>query len=186
MLGVSDYSLLYPKTVGLMQGLMHFIKRDEIEKESLYLVVRNNAEDIIRILRSEGFHRLHICEFKKPLQIGSGFTKMLSKGWEMHVRLIDMREGWIAIQGEVEISRRYVQHMFSQRSPVVHEIADMLKRNGIDYKIWNEKLNEYVSHIVDNHQIKLKGRAGLLPRIPTTVAACSYGFWHLLRYLGIA
>lgn len=186
MLGVSDYSLLYPKTVGLMQGLMHFIKRDEIENESLYLVVRNNAEDIMRILRSEGFHKLHFCEFKKPLQIGSGFTKMLTKGWEMHVRLIDMKEGWIAIQGEVEISRRYIQHMFSQRSPVVHELADMLKKNGIDYKIWNEKLNAYVSHIVDNHQIKLKGRAGLLPWIPTTVAICSYGFWHLLRYLGIA
>jgi len=186
MLDVSDYSLLYPKTVGLMQGLIHFIKRDEIEKESLYLVVRNNAEDIIRILRSEGFHKLHFCEFKKPTQIGSGFTKMLTKGWEMHVRLIDMKEGWIAIQGEVEISRRYIQHMFSQRSPVVHELAEMLKKNGIDYKIWNEKLNEYVSHIVDNHHINLKGRAGLLPWIPTCVVGSSLGLWSLLRFLGIA
>ena len=186
MLVVSDYSLLYPKTVGLMKGLMHFIKRDEIHNESLYLVVRNNAEEIMRILRSEGFHKLLFCEHKKQFQIGRGFTKMLNRTWEMHVRLIDMKEGLIAIQGEVEISRRYVQHVFSQRSPVVYEIANMLKKNGIDYKIWNEKVNAYIANVVDNHQIRLKGKLGLLPWIPTCVIFSSIGFWGLLRFLGVA
>jgi hypothetical protein len=186
MLVVSDYSLLYPKTVGLMKGLMHFIKRDEIHNESLYLVVRNNAEEIMRILRSEGFHKLLFCENKKQFQIGSGFTKMLNRTWEMHVRLIDMKEGLIAIQGEVEISRRYIQHVFSQRSPVVYEIANLLKKNGIDYKIWNEKINEYISNVVDNHHIRLKGIPGLLPWIPTCVIFSSIGFYGLLRFLGVA
>lgn len=185
MLAVSDYSLLYPKTIGLMKGLMHFIKRDEIEKESLCLVVRNNVEEIVRILRSEGFHKLLFCENKKPFQIGGGFTKMLNRTWEMHVRLIDMKEGWIAIQGEIEISRRYFQHMFSQRSPVVYEIANILRKNGIDYKIWNEKVNEYVSHVIDNHQIRLKSIPGPLPWIPTCVVCSFLGLWGLLRFLGI-
>jgi len=185
MLAVSDYSLLYPKTVGLMKGFMHFIKRDEIDKESLSLVVRNSAEEIIRILHSEGFHKLLFCENKKPFQIGNGFTKMLNRTWEMHVRLIDMKEGWIAIQGEVEISRRYIQHMFSQRAPVVYEIANILKKNGIDYKIWNEKVNEYVLHVIDNHQIRLRGIPGPLPWIPTCVICSSFGLWGLLRFLGL-
>lgn len=185
MLVVSDYSVLYPKTVGLMKGLLHFIKRDEIQSESLYLVVRNSTEEIIRMLRNEGFHKLLFCEHKKPLQIGSGFTKMLNRTWEMHVRLIQMKEGWIAIQGEVEISRRYIQHMFSQRSPVVYEIANMLKKNGIDYKIWNERVNEYVSNVVDNHHIKLKGIPGPLPWIPICVIPSALGFWALLRFLGM-
>ncbi len=185
MLVVSDYSLLYPKTVGLMRGLMHFIKRDEIEDESLCLVVRNNAEEIVRMLRSEGFHKLLFCEHKKPLQIGNGFTKMLNRTWEMHVRLIDMKEGWIAIQGEIEISRRYFQHMFSQRAPVLYEIANILKKNGVDYKIWSEKVNEYISNVVDNHQVKLKGIPGLLPWIPTCVVSSAYGLWFLLRFLGV-
>lgn len=182
---MSDYSLLYPKTVGLMRGLVHFITRDEVEKESLSLIVKKSAEDIIRILRSEGFHKLLFCEHKKPFQIGSGFTKMLNKTWEIHVRLIEMKEGLIAIQGEVEISRRYFQHMFSQRAPAVYEIANILKKNGIDYKIWNEKLKEYVSNVIDNHQIRLKGIPGPLPWIPTCVLTSAYGLWYLLRFLGM-
>lgn len=185
MLRVSDYSLLYPRTVGLMRGLMHLIRRDEIENESLCLVVRNSAEEIVRILHSEGFHKLVFCEHKKPFQIGSGFTKMLNRTWEMHVRLIDMKDGLIAIQGEVEISRRYIQHMFSQRAPVVYEIANILKKNGIDYKIWNDKLNEYISHVIDNHNIKLRGIPALLPWMPTCVIASGYSVWYLLRFLGV-
>jgi hypothetical protein len=186
MHGVSDYAVLYPKTVGLVRGFMHLIKRDEIEGESLYLVVKNNAEDIIHMLRAEGFHKLMFCEHKKPLQIGNGFTKMLNRTWEMHVRLIQMKEGWIAIQGEVEISRRYVQHMFSQRSPVLYELANMLKKNGIDYRIWSEKVNEYVSSVVDDHHIKLKGIPALLPWIPTCTIGSALGLWGLLRFLGLA
>ncbi len=182
---MSDYSLLYPKTVGLVKGLFHLIRREEIEKESLYLVVRNNTEDVIRILRSEGFHKLRFCEHKKPSQLGSGFTKMLNRTWEMHVRLYDMKNGLIAIQGEVEISRRYLQHMFSQRSPVVYEIANILKKNGIDYKIWNDKVKEYVSHIDDDHQINLKGIPALLPWIPASVILIGYGLWRLLWFLGV-
>ena len=181
---VSDYSLLYPKTVGLVKGLVDLIKRDEVQRESLNLVVKKSAEDIIRILASEGFHKLKICENKKPMQIGSGFTKMLDRTWEIHIRLIDMKEGFVSIQGEVEISRRYIQHIVSSRAPVIYEIANMLKKNGIDYSIWNSKINDYVSNILDNHQIKLKGRAFLIPWIPPCIIGPSVGMWFLLRFLG--
>ncbi len=183
MLAVSDYSLLYPKTVGLMKGLIDLIKHDEVHKESLNLVVKKNTEDIVRILMSEGFHRLKFCENKKPMQIGSGFTKMLDRTWEIHVRLIDMKEGLVAIQGEVEISRRYVQHIVSSRAPAIYEIANILKKYGIDYSIWNSKINDYVSSILDNHQIKLKGARFLVPWIPACIMGPSIGMWFLLRFL---
>lgn len=186
MHAVSDYSLLYPKTVGLMKGFIDLIKTDEVPKESLNLVVRKNAEDIIRILVSEGFHRLKFCENKKPMQIGSGFTKMLDKTWEMHVRLIDMKEGFVAIQGEVEISRKYIQHIVSKRAPVIYEIVNILKKNGIDYSIWNSRINDYVSHILDDHQIQLKGKRFLIPWIPACIIGPSIGTWFLVRFvLGI-
>jgi hypothetical protein len=183
MLAVSDYSLLYPKTVGLMRGLIDLIKHDEVHKESLNLVVKKNTEDIIRILMSEGFHRLKFCENKKPMQIGSGFTKMLDRTWEIHVRLIDMKEGFVAIQGEVEISRRYIQHIVSSRAPAIYEIANILKKHGIDYSIWNSKINDYVSNILDNHQIKLKAAPFLIPWIPACIMGPSVGMWFLLRFL---
>ncbi|MFQ5940966.1 MAG: hypothetical protein ACE5KA_04630 [Nitrososphaerales archaeon] len=182
---MSDYSLLYPKTVGLMKGLIDLIRSEEVKKESLTLLVRKNAEDIIRILISEGFHRLKICENKKPMQIGSGFTKMLDRTWEMHVRLIDMKEGFVSIQGEVEISRRYIQHIVGSRTPVIYEIVKILKKNGIDYSIWHTKINDYVSNIVDNHQIKLKGIPFLIPWIPSCIIGPSVGMWFLLRFIGL-
>jgi len=185
MLAVSDYSLLYPKTIGLMKGLVDLIKREDVRKESLILVVRKNTEDLIRILFSEGFHKLKFCENKKPMQIGSGFTKMLDRTWEMHIRLIDMKEGLVAIQGEVEISRKYIQHVVSSRAPVIYEIASMLKKNGIDYNIWNSKINDYVSNIIDDHHIKLKGIPFLIPWIPACIIGPSVGMWFVLRFFGL-
>ncbi|MEM2761038.1 MAG: hypothetical protein QXW73_09665, partial [Nitrososphaerales archaeon] len=154
-------------------------------KESLNLVVKKNTEDIVRILISEGFHKLKFCENKKPMQIGNGFTKMLDRTWEIHVRLIEMKEGLVAIQGEIEISRRYIQHIVSNRAPAIYEIANILKKNGIDYNIWNSKINDYVSSILDNHHIKLKGIPFLIPWIPACIIGPSVGLWFLLRFLGL-
>jgi hypothetical protein len=67
----------------------------------------------------------------------------------------------------------------------VYEIANMLKKNSIDYKIWNEKVNEYVSHVIDDHQIRLKGIGPGMPWIPTCVLCSFLGLWGLLRILGI-
>ncbi|MEM3083722.1 MAG: hypothetical protein QXU32_06305 [Nitrososphaerales archaeon] len=182
---MSDYSLLYPKTVGLMKGLVDLIRSEDVNKESLNLVVKKNTEDIVRILISEGFHKLKFCENKKPMQIGNGFTKMLDRTWEIHVRLIEMKEGLVAIQGEIEISRRYIQHIVSNRAPAIYEIANILKKNGIDYNIWNSKINDYVSSILDNHHIKLKGIPFLIPWIPACIIGPSVGLWFLLRFLGL-
>jgi hypothetical protein len=40
---------------------------------------------------------------------------------------------------------------------VVYEIESILKEHRIEYNIWNEKLRDYITHIVDNYQIKLEG-----------------------------
>ena len=168
-----------------MRGLIDLIKNDEVHMESLNLIVRKKVEDMVRILLSEGFHRLKFCESKKPMQIGGGFTKMLDRTWEIHVRLIDMKEGLVAIQGEIEISRRYVQHIVSSRTPVIYELVNILKKNSIDYSIWNSKINDYVANIFDNHQIKMKGIKVPVPWIPVCIIFPSIGLWFLLRYLGV-
>ena len=51
----------------------------------------------------------------------------------MHVRLFDIEKGLISIQAEVEISRDYLQHLFSQRTAVIYEIEDILKKHKIEY-----------------------------------------------------
>ena len=81
----------------------------------------------------------------------------------MHVRLFNVEQGLIAIQAEVEISRRYIQHIRSVRAPVIYEIESILKKHQIECKIWNAKIRDYITRVVDNHEIKLV--APVLPAI---------------------
>ena len=66
-----------------------------------------------------------------------------------------MKKGFIAIYGEVEVSRDYLQHLFSQNTPVIYEIESILKKYEIDYRVWNKRINKYVHVIFDNYKIKL-------------------------------
>lgn len=175
----------YPKKVSLMQGFMDMIKNEDLEKDALYIVVKSNVDDIVNILKKEGFHRLKFCENKWPSQIGNGFTKMLTRTWEMHVRILEVKDGLIAIHGEVEISRSYIQHLVSERAPILYELANLLKKHGVDYKIWHAKLNEYVSNILEDHKIRLRGKLIPIPWIPAAIAGSALGLWGLLRILAL-
>ena len=156
---MSEFLTSYPRT-SIVKGLKEFIRREEIELDHLSLMVKTKKDEIIRMLISEGFSAVKL-ENKKPTQIGSGFSKRLSKPWEMHVRLLEMSQGLIAIQAEVEISRKYIQHIRSVRAPVIYEVESLLKKHSIEYRIWNAKVRDYITSVIDNHQVKIRG-----PRLP--------------------
>ena len=104
----------------------------------------------------------------------------------MHVRLLDMQQGLIAIQAEVEISRKYIQHIRSVRAPVIYEIESILKKHSIEYRIWNSKVRDYITNIIDNHQIKLN--APKLPAIPWKPMICvaiTIASMNVLKLMGI-
>ena len=166
---MSEFLTSYPRRINVLKGLQDFIRREDIELDHLSLMVKIKKDEIINTLVSEGFRRVKF-ENKKRAQIGSGFTKKLSKPWEMHVRLLDMQQGLIAIQAEVEISRKYIQHIRSVRAPVIYEIESILKKHSIEYRIWNSKVRDYITNIIDNHQIKLN--APKLPAIPWKPMIC--------------
>src|ERR671932_422388 len=163
---MSEFLTIYPRRINVVRGLQDFIRREEIELDHLSLMVK--------------------LENKKPTQIGSGFTKKLTKPWEMHVRLLDMQQGLIAIQAEVEISRKYIQHIRSVRAPVIYEIESILKKHKIEYQIWHAKMRDYITNIFDNHQIKLN--APKLPAIPWKPMICvviTIASMHALKFMGI-
>ncbi|MFZ0741140.1 MAG: hypothetical protein WAM54_06050 [Nitrososphaeraceae archaeon] len=158
---MTEFLTRYPRRVGFMEGFHDFILNEEIQFDHLSLMVKIKKDELINTLLLEGFKRVKF-ENRKPSQIGNGFAKMLFKPWEIHVRLLDLQQqGLIAIQAEVEISRKYIQHIRSVRAPVIYEIETILKRHKIEYKIWNAKVRDYITSIVDNHQIKLH-----TPKIP--------------------
>jgi len=182
---MSEFLTSYPKTVKIVKGIQGFIRREEIELDHLSLMVRIKKDEIVRALVSEGF-KIVKFENKKPSQIGHGFAKRLTKPWEMHVRLLEMQRGLIAIQAEVEISRRYIQHIRSVRSPVIYEIESILNKHRIEYKMWNAKLRQYITSVIDSHQITLN--APKMPAIPwkhMVGSVATLSLIYLLKFVGM-
>ncbi|HEX6067173.1 MAG TPA: hypothetical protein VFZ05_00100 [Nitrososphaera sp.] len=180
---MSEFLTAYPRT-SISQGLRAFIKREEIELDHLSLMVKTKKDEIIQALTLEGFKAVRL-ENKKPHQIGCGLAKRLAKPWEMHVRLFDM-QGLIAIQAEVEISRKYIQHIRSVRAPVIYELEQILKKHQIEYKIWNAKVRDYITRVIDNHEIKLV--APSLPAISWKHMAgyvSALSLVYLAKFIGI-
>ncbi|HET8847463.1 MAG TPA: hypothetical protein VFM20_01630, partial [Nitrososphaeraceae archaeon] len=180
---MSEFLTSYPRRINLLKGLSEFIHHEEIQFDHLSLMVKIKKEDLIKTLFAEGFKKVKF-ENKKPTQIGSGFSKKLKYPWEMHLRLLDLQQGLIAIKAEVEISRRYIQHIGSVRAPVVYEIESILKKHKIEYNIWNEKLRDYITHIVDNHQIKLQGpRLHAMPWRHMIIASSALAIVYALKFV---
>ncbi len=169
---MSEFLTAYPRT-SISQGIRAFILKEEIELDHLSLMVKTKKDEILKALLSEGFKTVRL-ENKKPNQIGCGLAKRLAKPWEMHVRLFDMQQGLIAIQAEVEISRKYIQHIRSVRAPVIYELEQILKKHQIEYKIWNAKIRDYITRVIDNHEIKL-----VAPSLP------AISWKHMIGYAAV-
>jgi hypothetical protein len=150
-----QYNTKYPKIVELTNGKKENIHVDKkLGVEELHIVVQESVEKIQKIFAQEGATKVKF-EHKQPFQIGNGLSLKLKKPWEMHVRLFDIKKEMVSIQAEVEISRDYLQHLFSQRTPVIYEIELILKKYGIEYKVWNNRISKYIHIIFENYKIKI-------------------------------
>lgn len=150
-----EYLTAYPKTISFFDGIKHKIDVDSKEGvEQLYIVVKKSFDELMKIFTDEGFTKVKF-EHKQPAQIGDGLNLKLKKPWEMHVRMVDIKKGRIGIHAEVEVSRDYLQHLFSQRTPVVYEVEEILKKYQVEYNIWHDKIKKNVNAIVDNYKVKL-------------------------------
>jgi hypothetical protein len=180
---VQEYLTKYPKTISFEDGQKETIDFDEKGVEQLTVIVRKSAEEILKILTNEGFTKVKF-EHKQESQIGDGLSLKLKKPWEMHLRMFDIKKGFIAIQAEVEVSRDYLQHLFCQRTPVIYEVESLLKKHQIEYRVWSDRVKNYVHTVFDNYKIKLT-----TPSIPVfawkpmVFVICTVGIFYLWKYL---
>jgi len=158
---MAEYITKYPKTISFLDGLKGMINiENRSAVEQLHIIVKKNASELFQMFLQEGFSKVKF-EHKQPFQIGNGLSLKLKKPWEMHVRLVELKKELVAIHAEVEISRDYLQHLFGQRTPVIYEIENMLKKYEIEYRVWNNRIKKYVHTVFDNYRIKL-----ITPNIP--------------------
>lgn len=179
-----EYLTKYPKTISFIDGVKDMIMVDsKTGVEQLHVVVKKSVNDIMKILSSEGFTKVKF-EHKQPSQVGDGLSLKLKKPWELHVRIVELKKGLLAIHGEVEVSRDYLQHLFCQRTPVIYEIEEMLKKYHVDYQIWNNRFKKYVKTVFDNYKVKLS-----TPNIPVFAwkpmlfVISTVGSFYLWKYI---
>jgi len=178
-----EFRTVYPKTISLLGGKRTKISVDKNGVEQLSIVVKKSVEELLKIFSNEGFTHVKF-EHKQPFQIGHGLSLKLKKPWEMHIRLLDMKKGLVAIQAEVEVSRDYLQHLFCQRTPVFYEIEMLLKKHQVEYKIWNEKIKKYVHAVFDNYKIQLKTpNFPVFAWKPMVFVIGTIGSLYLLKYI---
>jgi len=181
---MAEYVTKYPKRISFLDGLKGMINIENSSTvEQLHIIVKKNASELFQMFLQEGFSKVKF-EHKQPFQIGNGLSLKLKKPWELHVRLVELKKELVAIHAEVEISRDYLQHLFGQRTPVIYEIENMLKKYEIDYRVWNNRIKKYVHTIFDNYKIKL-----VTPNIPVFAwkpmlfVIGTVGLMYLWKYL---
>lgn len=178
-----EFLTKYPKTMSFLDGKNDKVKVDTKGVEQLTIVVKKSVEEMLKIFSNEGFTHVKF-EHKQETQIGSGLSLKLKKPWEMHVRLLEMKKGLVAIQAEVEVSRDYLQHLFCQRTPVFYEIETLLKKHQIEYKIWNERIRKYVNTVIDNYKVKIATPSfPVLAWKPMVYVIATIGGLYLFKYL---
>ncbi len=178
-----EFLTRYPKTVSFLDGVRDRVKVDKNGVEQLTIVVRKSVEELLRIFSNEGFTHVKF-EHKQTTQIGHGLSLKLRKPWEMHVRLLEMKKGLVAIHAEVEVSRDYLQHLFCQRTPVLYEMESLLRKHQIEYRIWNERIRKYISGIFDNYKVKLATPSfPVLAWKPMVFVIGTIGTIYLFKYL---
>jgi len=97
--------------------------------------------------------------------------------------LLDFNQGLIGIHAEVEISRNYFQHIKSVRVPVVYEIETILKKHRIEYRLWHSFIKDYITNIVDDHQIELKSpKMPAMPWLGMLGFICSIAVLYGLKF----
>lgn len=153
---MNEYETEYPGVI-LLQNDSTQHKLTITDNRDRILITETDAsvEQLQHIFQKEGFNETSI-EYKKPHQIGNGFLKTLSDDWDMHVRFMQLHNGLIAIDGEVETSRKWVEHNTKDNwISVIYEVTNILKKYQIKTYLWNTKMQRYVVDIVEQIKIKM-------------------------------
>ena len=152
---MNEYETKYPGIVLLNDSTRYKLTMDDNQKRVLITETNESLEKLHEIFQNEGFNETSI-EYKKPYQKGNGFLKTLSDDWDMHIRFIQLHDGLIAIDGEVETSRKWVEHNTEDNwVSVIYEITDILEKYQIQFSIWHKKMQKYVVDVVEQMKIQM-------------------------------
>lgn len=176
------YRTEYPRTVVLDGGARSRIRSGPDGLEQMQVEACSGDRELFAALRREGFAEVRF-EHRRPGQVGRGMSLRLQGPWEMHLRA-SRAGGRLLVHAEVEVSRDYMQHLFTQRTPVVYEVTRMLERGGIESHIWDPGRQRRVESVQNRWRVSLE--PPVLPPLawkPLVYSIGAIGILYLAKYL---
>ena len=176
------YRTRYPRTMVLEGGAQSSARAGAGGLDQMYVEACSGEGELFGALRREGFTAVRF-EHRRPGQVGRGMSLRLAGSWEMHLRA-SRAGGRLLVHAEVEVSRDYMQHLFTQRTPVVYEVVRILERHGIESHIWDPRHRRRVESVVDRWRVSLQ--PPVLPPLawkPLVYSIGAIGILYLAKYL---
>lgn len=176
-----NYEAQYPSSVILYDNQKYSLNFDDNQNRVLITETATSLQDLKSVFAKEGFTET-IVEEKKVNQIAQGLVKRLTTDWDMHVRFLQLHDGSIAIDAEVETSRQYLEHVYGRWISVIYEVTNILEKYGLQFGIWHKRAQKYVRQILENGNLILDDISGKIEWKPLAIGAVvGIGVGLLLR-----
>ena len=137
--------ITYPEIVRMVDGSI--IRLTETDRKRRNLVVETDMpERAVRAAFAASGFRQNMAEFNKKGQIGRGMVKKIGD-WQVHIRLY-RHSGRIQIDGEVEVSSEYLEHLNHGWISGFAETMDIIQRHFETLWVYHKGRRQYVRHIM--------------------------------------
>jgi len=165
-----NFETQYPSSVMLYDNQKYSLNFDDNQNRALITETVTPLPELKSIFCKEGFTET-LVEEKKINQITQGLVKRLTTDWDMHVRFLQLHDGSIAIDAEVETSREYLEHVNGKWISVIYEVTNILEKYGLQFGIWHKGAKKYVLKILENGRLTLDNLSGKIKWKPLAVGA---------------
>ena len=145
-------SVRYPRVITLENGAPVRTTVDDQKDRNLAVEINASEEEVRGAFAREGFTK-PLMEFHKPGQLGDGMAKRYDD-WQVHVRFF-RHAGNIQIDGEVEVSSAYFQHLTHGWIPYLLECMDLIERHFGTAYVYHKKYQMYVTQMSPGRRLSL-------------------------------
>lgn len=152
-----SYETKYPSKILLDNDKIIELSLKDAKKRPLLIEVAVKEEVIRDAFEKHGFSEVLLLEEKKTKQIGNGMRIHLDELWDMHVRLFDLHQGYVAIDGEVETHIQYLEHLSKNNwISVISELLNIIPGHPAQIRIFHKPSGRFVRKILDTVTIKME------------------------------
>ncbi len=177
-MGKRAFIVRYPRFIKLRGGDLREIREEELRRGPLAALLLEEPDRVRSALLRLGFKKTRL-EVKKRGQSGCGLVRELHPPWELHLRIFRDGLGATIVKGEVEVSRRYLEHLWGGRAPVIYEVLDILRGGELKPLIRDDTSGEMVEGIFagGDYELKLLPPRSLICWKPLLVAGVGLGIF---------